>query len=195
MKAIQEERMKGYFLNAAKELIRGEGLEVVSTRNVAERAGYSYATLYNYFKDVRDLVFSCVEDFMTECREFVSKEVPGTVSGEKALIAISNSYTRFFVQYPGIFDLFYQEKANRIGTAKSNVQSIDTFFDSFVEKEWRVLKQQKKSTDKARAAAQEFHKLALHGLILFYLNSRSTNNYRELMKHVEEITRFSMNTL
>ncbi len=122
MKAIQEERMKGYFLTSAKELIRGEGLRVVSTRNVAERAGYSYVTLYNYFKDIRDLIFSCVEDFMEECREFVAKEVHGTVSGEKALIAISCGYAKFFVQYPGIFDLFYQERTNQIATAKSNVE-------------------------------------------------------------------------
>jgi AcrR family transcriptional regulator len=195
MKTIQEERMRGYFLSAAKELIRGEGLEVVSTRNVAARAGYSYATLYNYFKDIRDLIFSSVEDFMSECREFVAKEVPGTVSGEKALIAISIGYTKFFVQYPGIFDLFYQEKANRIGTTKSNLRAIDTLFDSLVEHEWNVLKNQKKSTDQAIARTQEFHKLALHGLVMFYLNSRIDVSYRDLMKQVDEITRFAIKTL
>ena len=53
MNIIQEERIRKYFIDAAKELIRGEGLSVVTARNVAERAGYSYATLYNYFKDIR----------------------------------------------------------------------------------------------------------------------------------------------
>lgn len=195
MKAIQEERMKGYFLTATKELIRGEGLKVVSTRNVAERAGYSYATLYNYFKDIRDLIFSCVEDFMAECREFVAKEVPNTVSGEKGLIAISNSYTRFFVQYPGIFDLFYQEKTNQISTAKSNLGALDAFFDSLVEHEWKVIKNQKKSTDKAIARARELHKLALHGLLMFYLNNRTHSDYKEVMNQVGEITRFAIKTL
>jgi AcrR family transcriptional regulator len=195
MKAIQEERMKGYFLTAAKELIRGEGLKVVSTRNVAERAGYSYATLYNYFKDIRDLIFSCVEDFMAECREFVTKEVPSTVSGDRALIAISNSYTKFFVQYPGIFDLFYQEKANQISTAKSNVGAIDAFFDSLVDHEWKAIKNQKESIDKSIAKVQEFHKLALHGLLMFYLNNRTNDDYEELMNQVGEITRFAIKTL
>lgn len=195
MKAIQEERMKGYFLTAAKELIRGEGLKVVSTRNVAERAGYSYATLYNYFKDIRDLIFSCVEDFMAECREFITKEIPSTVSGDRALIAISNSYTKFFVQYPGIFDLFFQEKANQISTAKSNLGAIDALFDSLVDHEWKVLKNQKKSTDRAIAKAQEFHKLALHGLLMLYLNNRTNDDYEEIMNQVGEITRFAIKTL
>lgn len=195
MKAIQEERMKGYFLTSAKELIRGEGLKVVSTRNVAERAGYSYATLYNYFKDIRDLIFSCVEDFMDECREFVTKEVHGTVSGNKALIAISCGYAKFFVQYPGIFDLFYQERTNQIATAKSNISAIDTFFDSLVEREWKIIKRQKGITDKAIAKGQEFHKLALHGLLMFYLNNRTVGSYEELMNQVGEITRFAMKML
>ena len=34
-KQIQEERIKNFFLSAAKELIRAEGIEVVSARNVA----------------------------------------------------------------------------------------------------------------------------------------------------------------
>ena len=50
-KEIQEQRMRGYFIQATKEIIKGEGIKSVSVRNIADRAGYSYATLYNYFKD------------------------------------------------------------------------------------------------------------------------------------------------
>jgi AcrR family transcriptional regulator len=192
MNAIQEERTKNYFLTAAKELIRAEGLEVVSARNVAERAGYSYATLYNYFKDIRDLIFSCIEGFMDECREFVTKEVPGTVSGEKALIAISNGYAKFFIQYPGIFDLFFQEKANKISTAKSNVNALDAFFNSLVEKQWKVIMNQKDGTKKAFSQAQEFHKSALHGILLFYLNNRTSCDYKAFMNQVHEVTQFAI---
>lgn len=69
---IQEERIKTYFLDAAKNLLRAEGLKGVSVRNVAYRAGYSYATLYNYFKDINDLLFRCVEDFCQEVGDFVA---------------------------------------------------------------------------------------------------------------------------
>ncbi|MBN2263533.1 MAG: TetR/AcrR family transcriptional regulator, partial [Prolixibacteraceae bacterium] len=62
-KQIQEERMKGYFVQAAKDILKSEGIKAISVRNIADRAGYSYTTLYNYFKDVNDLVFECVNDF------------------------------------------------------------------------------------------------------------------------------------
>ena len=51
-KIIQEQRIKGYVIQAAKEILKGEGLKSISVRNIADQAGYSYATLYNYFKDI-----------------------------------------------------------------------------------------------------------------------------------------------
>ena len=62
-KELQEKRMKGYFIQATKDILKGEGLKGISVRNIADQAGYSYATLYNYFKDINDLVFVCVNDF------------------------------------------------------------------------------------------------------------------------------------
>ena len=51
-KEIQEERVRSYFVQAANEILRGEGITNLSVRNVSEKAGYSYATLYNYFKNI-----------------------------------------------------------------------------------------------------------------------------------------------
>ncbi len=195
MNSIQEERMKGYFLNAAKELIRGEGLEVVSTRNVAERAGYSYATLYNYFKDIRDLIFSCVEDFMGECREFVQKETANGQSGEKALMALSTSYAKFFIQYPGIFDLLFQEKANQISTSASKLESVSRLFNSLVEKEWETIGKKRKRSEKDISHAMEMHTLALHGLLMLYINKRVSDDCRALMEKIHELTQGSVATL
>jgi AcrR family transcriptional regulator len=187
--------MKGYFLTAAKELIRSEGLKVVSARNVAEKAGFSYATLYNYFKDIRDLIFSCVEDFMGECRDFVAKEVPKTGSGAVALTDISKSYAKFFIQYPGIFDLFHQEETNQISTPKSNFSEIDAFFDSLASGEWEIIGKQKKAAAGEIAKAREFHKLALHGFLLFYLNKRISPKYNDVMDTIAELTRFAVRSI
>jgi DNA-binding transcriptional regulator YbjK len=62
-KQIQEQRMKSYFIQAAKDMLKGEGLKSLSVRSVADRAGYSFATLYNYFKDLNELIFVCVKIF------------------------------------------------------------------------------------------------------------------------------------
>lgn len=46
-----------YFINAADELINEIGIENVTIRNIAKRAGYNSATIYNYFENLDHLIF------------------------------------------------------------------------------------------------------------------------------------------
>lgn len=187
MNEIQEERVKGYFISAAKDLIRGEGLVVVSARNVAERAGYSYATLYNYFKDIRDLIFSCVEDFLEECRVFVMDYASMVPNGEEHLLLVASGYCNFFIQYPGIFDLLFHQKASTISTPQSKVGKIADFLNELTSEDWRVIEGE--SSDKnCSATAKRTHFYAIHGLLLLYLNNRQVMEYGQVMQKVKELT-------
>lgn len=56
-KEIQKKRMMLYFINAAEEIIDETGFSSVTLRNVAKRAGFNSATLYNYFENLDHLLF------------------------------------------------------------------------------------------------------------------------------------------
>ncbi|MDP4092633.1 MAG: TetR/AcrR family transcriptional regulator, partial [Bacillota bacterium] len=56
-KELQKSRMKKYFIDAAKEILVNEGVSNVSVRKVGEVTGYSYATIYNYFKNLDHLLW------------------------------------------------------------------------------------------------------------------------------------------
>lgn len=187
-KKIQEQRMKDYFLSSAKDLIRAEGLAVVSARNVAERAGYSYATLYNYFNDIRDLIFSCIEDFMEECRVYVEEKSRGVTGGKKRIQAVSKSYVQFFVQYPGIFELIYLQKPGDISAPNANLGKIDTFFSSLTQSDWDICAGKKNKSKEPLAGVAEVHSCAIHGLLMFYLNRRNSMTYKELLEKVDGIS-------
>jgi AcrR family transcriptional regulator len=187
MKEVHEERVKGYFLAAAKDLIRGEGLEVISARNVAERAGYSYATLYNYFNDIRDLIFSCVEDFLEECRTFVQNCTLKAPEGKEHLLAAVSGYCNFFIQYPGIFDLLFHQKTSAIATAQSKLEKIVDFFPKIIANDWRVIVGEN-NTDNEISRVQNAYVYAIHGLLLLYLNNRQVMEYNEVMQKVKELT-------
>ncbi|NLE02324.1 MAG: TetR/AcrR family transcriptional regulator [Fibrobacter sp.] len=189
-KQIQEERIKNFFLSAAKELIRAEGIEVVSARNVAERAGYSYATLYNYFKDIRDLIFSCAQDFMDECRGYIFENIPPEQDSAERLNSITICYTRFFVQYPGIFELLYQQKVSTISTPDSKTGIIYSFFDSLTNDSWQEYFRKKQMNLKQAETIRKNHKLAIHGLLLFYLNRRMGSDYAVLMEEVRSVNEY-----
>ena len=47
-----------YFIEATQELILKEGLENLSIKKIAEKAGYNSATIYNYFENLE--VLNCM---------------------------------------------------------------------------------------------------------------------------------------
>ncbi|MRH41501.1 TetR family transcriptional regulator [Aquibacillus halophilus] len=65
-KEIQRARMWRYFLDAATEVIEEEGLDQVTIRKIADRAGYTSSTAYNYFKDLSHLKFFAAMRFTTD---------------------------------------------------------------------------------------------------------------------------------
>lgn len=60
-KKLQRKRMMQYFIDAANEIIDADGIDALSIRKVAEKAGYNSATLYNYFSNLKHLTYvSCI---------------------------------------------------------------------------------------------------------------------------------------
>lgn len=55
-KEIQNERKIRYFVEAAWAIEDEEGLDSITARKVADRAGYNVATLYNYFENLNHLL-------------------------------------------------------------------------------------------------------------------------------------------
>ncbi|MFL9484122.1 TetR/AcrR family transcriptional regulator [Chitinophagaceae bacterium LWZ2-11] len=183
-KQIQEERIKGYFIEATKSILKGEGLKSISVRNIADQAGYSYATLYNYFKDVNELVFECVKDFQQECVEMVASETKELPLGTGRIKAIAKSYVKYFIQYPGIFELFFIEKPTRGQDAI--LELINTFFDRLCSEDWEYCIAQKLVFEQSTQIIKPQLNYILTGIMIFYINRRHPSNYQELMQTLEK---------
>jgi len=191
---IHEKRMKEYFIQATKELLKGEGLKVVSVRNVAEQAGYSYATMYNYFKDIKELVFICVKDFMEECRQIVETECAEVPSGKEKIRAVFKSYIKYFIQYPGIFELFFLENMYDLGAKQPTSKMIFSFPDELCEKEWDYCISQNIYTKEETEQLKQDLKFAVTGMLLFYLNRRIPEDYNSFTKMVDGKLKQALNT-
>jgi AcrR family transcriptional regulator len=180
-KEIQSERIRRFFIEAAKELLKGEGLRSVSTRSVAEKAGYSYATLYNYFKDINDLVFECVKDFQLECEEFVKSKTKKASPGKEKITAIAAAYIHYFIEYPGTFELCFLEKIRGIDDRKELTDLIYTFLDRLCQEQWDFCIREKiMDTDTAEKTRHQL-RFTVMGLLLFFENRRQPGSYKEFM--------------
>lgn len=178
---IQEKRMRGYFIQAAKEILRGEGLRAVSVRNIAERAGYSYATLYNYFDDLNELIFECITDFKEECTDFVKERTKNSERGLTKINDIVIAYANFFVQHPGIFELFYIEKPTDIAKKQPTLDLIYSLLDKLCLEEWvYCIQNDIKKMDEAERMKSEIRFL-VPGMLLLYLNRRRPETYDQFL--------------
>lgn len=108
-----EEHMRKAFLDAAKEVIREEGVDGVSARKVGRKAGYSYATLYNYFSSREHLLAQCALDVLEECHQTLlalrSRLHETTHTPEERMVRYALAYFEFFSARPSAFDLAFLE--------------------------------------------------------------------------------------
>ena len=180
-KEIQEKRMRDYFIQATKELLKGEGLKAISVRNIADQAGYSYATLYNYFKDVNDLVFLCVIDFQEECEQLVAGQTKKEPDGIQKLKASILAYIKYFVEYPGIFDLFYIAKGGDFGNKQQIIDVINHSLDNVCSKQWEYcLKHSIFQPDTIEKIKIQL-RYSVIGLLTLYLNRLTPKSYSEFI--------------
>lgn len=180
----QEARMRAYFIQAAKEILRGEGLRGISVRNIAEQAGYSYATLYNYFKDLRDLIFECVRDFQEECESQIEHEIHDASEGAEKLRQTILTYCKYFVQYPGIFELFFLERMSDIRQKQSTQDLITGFLPRLMRPHWKSCVAQKLITEQEAENLSEKVNWQISGLLLFYLNRNNPADYNQFLVSV-----------
>lgn len=105
MGSIKKDRVRSYFLDAAKEIILTEGAEGISVRRVAERSGYSYATIYNYYQD-RDALLWDVKIALTgDLRDYMKKAQQSC--GHPDMKEIFRAYVSYYVENPNLFQFLY----------------------------------------------------------------------------------------
>ena len=178
---VQEERTKGHFVQAAMEILRGEGIRGLSVRNVAEKAGYSYATLYNYFKDLNSLLTECINEFLKEIETNISSSVQYIPKGKQRIAMINYTYIRYFVQYPGIFDLIYRTKLN----ANSQLLVL-SFLDEQCENDWSYLVDEKVFTIDEVQTKKDAVRYIVSGIMLLYNNLGYPKDYESYQTLVQK---------
>lgn len=107
VKEIQKERIKQYFIDAAKDIIKEEGVDAVSVRKVADLAGYSYGTIYNYFSDLNHLLWYAGLGFIQEMMSIYENKNINNVENPEDFRRIYIKYLEYYMENPNIFQLFF----------------------------------------------------------------------------------------
>ena len=74
---IKKKRILRAFINSVRKVIKEEGIENVTIRKIAKKAGYNSASIYNYFDNLNQLIFfgsiSYLDDYVKAIPFYLNK--------------------------------------------------------------------------------------------------------------------------
>lgn len=107
-KNLKTNRMKTYFVSAAKMIIAEQGVENLSVRSVADNAGFSYATIYNYYKDLDSLLWDVKKSFTEDLIQSLAGKEVDQKNQDVDINKAFQAYAEFFINNPKLFRFFFQ---------------------------------------------------------------------------------------
>lgn len=127
-KKLQTARMWRYFLDAASELMKEKKLDQITIRQIADRAGYTSSTVYNYFRDLSHLKFFAAMRFtrpyLLDLPNYMEK---GTNTIEKWLYAWE-CFCRHSFALPEVYRMLYIENLGDI--PEELIQSYHNIYEN-----------------------------------------------------------------
>lgn len=184
-KEFKRQRMMGYFIDAAIEILDNEGLEAVSARKVAEKAGYSYATIYNYFEDINHLLWHCAPVYVSRLNQQLQPEALPGPSGRDRLRQAIRLYARFFVRHPHGFRFMFLSNLGPPPAELAQWLKQATFNDTLV----RLLNQcfaEGSLIPSSVPALVSLIGFTINGALMFYVSGRMDVSEGEFIAQLDQ---------
>lgn len=188
-KNLKRQRIKAYFLEAAKEIIINEGHEKVSARRVADMAGYSYATIYNYFKDINQMMREVKEAMVMELFGTLQKKMIRTAYDAEELKKGLRIYIEYYFENPNIFKFFYFYPFGRPSDEfEATYSRID--FGSMWSEAFKGLVQEGRIREQDIEITAKTLIYSIHGLITLCFSSNGDLTEEKVYAELDKIVDF-----
>ena len=104
---IKKKRVMMYFIEATQELILDEGLEKLSIKKIAEKAGYNSATIYNYFENLEVLILYASINYLKDYLNDLKNEITADMKAIEVYETIYRIFTKHSFEQPEIFHTLF----------------------------------------------------------------------------------------
>jgi AcrR family transcriptional regulator len=189
-KVLKKQRIKTYFLEAAKEIIMNDGVENISVRKVADIAGYSYATIYNYFTDLNELLWEVKKLMINDIFEELQKKNTGTTKDIEGIKKGFRIYVEYFFENPNVFKFFYFHHLAKPDSETGGAGEGPDFDEMWSETLKEFVLSGKLRAEEIEALAKTLI-YAIHGLVTLCFSGNGDlteeNVYSDLDKIIEYI--------
>jgi AcrR family transcriptional regulator len=191
-KQAKQERTKRYFLDAAKEIIREEGIAALTTKRIGERASYSYASIYNYFENFNELCCLCLEEMASECASWVAERLEGDSAYERVLL-----FSRLMIEAnasePNAYSIFLSTDLDYGYFLRRDGHHFMHPAYAMLQEELRKLPGLK--GDEEARVLSDILTYVFHSKLHFYIRYGAPRSLELLHGEVEEETRFILDRI
>jgi len=105
---VRQEQIK----NAVLEILSTEGLQRLSTRNLAGKVGISEGALFRHFKSKRDILLAIMQDVHRDLLGNLRKISLSHLPAEERLFKFLCTHVRYLIENKGITILLFSEAAH-----------------------------------------------------------------------------------
>jgi AcrR family transcriptional regulator len=130
IETIKSQRVKSYFVQAAKEIILDEGVENTSVRKVADKAGYSFATLYNYFTDINELLQEVKVVMIQDVINHMLGKMPDKIYDMDDIKNLHRLYIEYYIDRPNVFSFFYSYRLNTVKVKPTDMPHFEKIWQA-----------------------------------------------------------------
>src|SRR5256884_5056489 len=125
----EKQELRQAILNAAGELFLEQGYERFALRKVAERIGYSPTTIYLYFRDKDDLLFTVVDEGFVRFGHQLAEAAESQEDPWERIIALGRAYVTFGLQNPVYYQLMFMQRTDfltqrQVGESQPRIASF-----------------------------------------------------------------------
>ncbi len=137
-------QIREQFIASAKRIMDNRGPQAVSVRSVAKEAGYSYATIYNYFADIYHLLWHVSLQYRQEIAAYMQdweRHLKAEYDGPALIGELFAVYADYFLRHPAVFQFLFlcsiaqsPEEQRPQTTRPSLLQQLTRLLDDCAEK-------------------------------------------------------------
>ena len=193
---IRRQRTERYFIVAACELIKKDGIEAATIRNIAEKAGYNSATLYSYYDNLGHLLLHASFVFEDELlgRIMADERIKNAIKLKNVWSVGYSIMAAYYLENPNIFDCVF---VKLMGNNRNELEKIRQETSKFAQYTEGMLYQLAKELNVSLQIIKEIHEACLSltvGIVLLCSKKRFDRPIEQITLTLEKQLRYIINS-
>lgn len=115
-KAKKLAHMRKYLIETTEKLIQTEGFETITLRKIGDETGYNTATIYNYFKDLNELLLYSSVRFLRSYNRELASALDRQMNAVERYICVFQIFCKHTFSRPEVYyNMFYGKHGKNLG--------------------------------------------------------------------------------